>query len=153
MENKYYTPDITEFHPGFEFEFKETFMDGTVKTQEDFDKHEWKTDEVKIGDLPYIERALSGRNAMNNLCGIRVKHLDRADLESEGWIFTEQEGHTFINFKKIIRYRCDKVQCKLNYVFATSWVLIWLLDEKTLFAGRIKNISELRRLQKQLGIN
>lgn len=130
MENKYYTPNNTEFHVGFEFEYLNN--DWIPAAVHSFRSH---IETMAISD------------------GVRVKYLDRTDIESEGWIFTEQEGHTFINFKKIIRYRGDKVQCKLNYVFATSWVLIWLLDEKTLFAGRIKNISELRRLQKQLGIN
>jgi hypothetical protein len=57
--NKYYTPQIEEFHVGFQYEYKSTFLDGTVKTQEQFDKANWIKDTIKdINDLVYLERGL-----------------------------------------------------------------------------------------------
>ena len=57
MGNKYYTPSIEEFHIGFEYEYKRRFMDGTVKTKEQFDNAEWlKNISCTLNDLPYVER-------------------------------------------------------------------------------------------------
>lgn len=69
----YYIPDISDFTEGFEYEMKESFMDGTVKTQKEFDNAKWIKQVFYEGERPYVERALSGKNANNNLCGIRVK--------------------------------------------------------------------------------
>ncbi len=70
---QYYTPTISEFVEGFEYEMKETFMDGTVKTQQQFDNAKWVKRVFYEAERPYVERALTGRNAENNLCGIRAK--------------------------------------------------------------------------------
>ena len=86
MKNKYYTPSIDEFFQGFEYEIKETFGDGTVKTQEQYDASKWVKEKYSGNMFPYIDRALSGRNAENGRCGIRVKHLDREDIEDLGFI-------------------------------------------------------------------
>ena len=85
MDDKYYTPEIEEFHVGFEYEQKPSFTDGTVKTQEDFDREKWKKRIFKVGYGPYINRALYGRNRDKGICGIRVKYLDREDIESLGF--------------------------------------------------------------------
>lgn len=73
MEKGYRLPSIEEFKIGFEFEMKENFMDGKVKTQEDYDSAKWVKEVVSDGDMPYIERTLLGRNNENGLFGIRVK--------------------------------------------------------------------------------
>lgn len=70
---KYYTPDISEFIKGFEYEMKETFLDGTIKIQQQFDNAKWIKRTFYEREYPYIERALLGTNAQNNLCGIRAK--------------------------------------------------------------------------------
>lgn len=69
----YYTPSISQFTEGFEYEMKETFMDGTVKTQQQFDSAKWVKCTFYEAERPYVERALSGKNSKNNLCGIRAK--------------------------------------------------------------------------------
>ena len=71
--SKYYTPELEEFHVGFEYESKRGAYDGTVKTKEQFDNEKWQYDFCPEGDLPYIERALNGTNAKNGLCHLRVK--------------------------------------------------------------------------------
>lgn len=63
---------INDFKEGTPFQMKERFMDGTVKTQEDYDKAKWIDCIFTEGDRPYMERALTGRNAANGLCGIRL---------------------------------------------------------------------------------
>ena len=53
-------------------EVKSTFLDGAVKTKEDFDSRPWEPYEYTEGDDPYLKRALNGRNAENGICGIRL---------------------------------------------------------------------------------
>tara|TARA_R100000951_G_scaffold10686_3_gene9018 strand:- start:16608 stop:17540 length:933 start_codon:yes stop_codon:yes gene_type:complete len=53
-------------------EVKRTFLDGTVKTKEDFDSQPWLPYEYVKGDDPFLERALNGRNSKNSICGIRL---------------------------------------------------------------------------------
>lgn len=143
--NKYYTPIIDEFHVGFEFETKDGFQDGTVKTQQDYDKSEWIKKIFKVGDSPYIERVLNGKNADNGLCGIRVKLLDREDIESLGW-----EPNTIIeNYFKFNKHNIwfsdnnpiIKISVSGDYDF-----------EETGFQGTIKNKSEFQKLMTQLDI-
>lgn len=70
---EYRIPTIDDFEIGTQYEMKEGFTDGTVKTQEDYDNAKW-IPMIIISDheLPYIERALTGRNAQKGLCGIRI---------------------------------------------------------------------------------
>lgn len=69
----YYTPKIEDFYIGFEYEVKEGFTDGTVKTKEQFDNSKWIKKVCEFGDAVYIHRALNGVNAENGLCGIRAE--------------------------------------------------------------------------------
>ena len=73
MGVEYYIPKIEDFHIGFEYEEKENFMDGTVKTKEQYEKSKWVIRIFESGDLPYIERSLTGKNAENGLFGIRAR--------------------------------------------------------------------------------
>lgn len=87
MENttEYYTPELNEFYVGFEYEHKESFFDGTVKKKLQFENSNWIKEKFEISSFSYIERALNGKNAINFLCGIRVKKLSRECIESLGW--------------------------------------------------------------------
>lgn len=156
-KEKYYTPSIEEFHVGFEYEAKERFGDGTVKTQEDFDNAEWIKLPMAECELPYIERMLNGRNAANGLCGVRVKYLDREDIESFKFEHdqTTKDGAYFY-FGHLMS---DKHYC-LNAPNArlskgedyTSIYIYDVNDNGNHFEVTIKNKSELSRLLKQLSI-
>jgi len=137
--NKYYTPDISEFYFGFEYEMKERFGDGTVKTQEEYDKAKWIERITGSQDSPYIERMLFGKNADNGLCGVRVKHLDSLDIESLGF---EENPEFFVNKKG------DQIWLEEGLVFIYE-----PSHGEQIFAGTIKNKSELKKLFKQLNIN
>jgi hypothetical protein len=50
--------------------YKETFLDGTVKTKEQFKNSSWNVSKATKEDMPYIERAETGRNAQNGLKGV-----------------------------------------------------------------------------------
>jgi hypothetical protein len=142
---KYYTPDVEEFYVGFEFESKRGAYDGTVKTQEQFDNEKWQYDFCSEGDLPYIERALTGTNAKNGLCHLRVKYLDREDIESLGFEIDA-------DYKSINSVLFSKDDYTILQSDITEILISDLFNETTLFNGRIKNKSELKKLLKQLGI-
>jgi len=152
-KDKYYTPTIEEFHLGFEFEQKERFGDGTVKTKEDFDNAKWISRIMELGESPYIERMISGRNALNGICGIRVKYLDREDIESFG--FKIAGGYSgIINFELstgTAEINTKENQWKLKFTESSNKIIIeqyrWMR-----FYGTIKNKSELKKLLVQLGI-
>lgn len=148
MENKYYTPTIEEFHVGFEYEMKRSFGDGTVKSQEEFDSAEWEKEITTLSGDPYIHRALTGKNAENNRCGIRVKYLDREDIESLGW-----QSILMDSFKS---FWYNSFYLDITENQGHKWdVSIFTMDEEHSqyhFLGTIKNKSELKKLMQQLNI-
>jgi len=94
--SKYYTPFLEEFHVGFEYEYKSTFLDGTVKTKEQFEANPWNKGVIKsLYDLVYVERVLNGANFKNSLSGIRVKYIDKEDIESLGFILINEEVKSY----------------------------------------------------------
>jgi hypothetical protein len=143
MNNKYYTPEIEEFHVGLEYEVKERFLDGTVKTQEDFDNSKWISQICDSG-IMYIERALKGKNSINNICGIRVKCLDIEDIKKLGWNQIEYDTY---------KLETQEIYFEFNPEYKN---FIWKKDgfngEYILFRGTIKNKFELKKIMKQLGI-
>jgi len=127
MTEKYYTPEIDEFFEGFIYEEKST-LSGHWFNQEFSQPHPVKT-KIKTGD-------------------IRVKFLDRADIESLEWTFIKttiwssifQKKEVFI--EKYLEQHCIKIDTGEDYPE----------DNKVFFDGTIRNKSELQKLMKQLGI-
>lgn len=79
--NKYYTPKLSEFCDGFEFE-------RFVITSE-----KWVKEVFKIGEENYY--FISKRFVKDLQNGdIRVKHLDQEDIESLGFVFVKAFIHT-----------------------------------------------------------
>lgn len=131
--DKYYTPELSEFHVGFEFD---------IKHDSGFEKSIYSVSHV---DLFNIENNIQLEN-------VRVKHLDQSDIESFGfefiidrfmlgkdrdlavWIIPQETiiGHTFIS-------RIMIVDCRFYM-------------HNIRFDGHIKNKSELAVLLKQLNV-
>ncbi len=136
--SKYYTPELEEFHVGFEYQS----LWGLEGINE-----EWH-DEV-----------YSEKDCVNNLCGtLRVKHLDREDIESLGFYCHPTDNRVFHNKDGIIintgwssPVRKDEPTLVITHqVFDESKTRV--IHEHYLFNGTIKNKSELKRILKQLGI-
>ena len=149
MSNKkYYTPEIEEFHVGFEYEIMTSYGWEPVKFPE-------------IADTlsnPYSPPVLS----------CRVKHLDREDIESFGFTcnekFTTKESKAkFFTFIK----SNDDGNYLFRYIPSNHYCAIMMIGCITdnngknrllhdtifnLFAGKIKNKSELARVLKQVGV-
>jgi len=130
-DNKYYTPSIPELHVGFEYEQLNHM-------------NEWIP--MKIKGLYWIIDNLFIKER------VRVKYLDREDIESFGFVIDknasiddrqnfEMHGKSFGTYG-ITKY--EKVK-SIIYRYDGS-------KEYTLFDGIIKNKSELKRLLSQLQI-
>lgn len=139
-KNKYYTPDISEFHSGFQYEM--------------YNGYEWVAHQFPS---PWWNQA-SGMGGFNilqeciNTEMVRLKYLDRQDIESEGWHLKEDNSDLVsLYFGKYVKYRSDKMRFNINYCLHTKWMLI-NFEMGTCFAGKVKNLSEFRRIQKMIGI-
>jgi len=144
MENKYYTPEIEEFHVGFEYEARSTFGTGTP----------WMKDTVR-----YAEQIVALRiNDPYKQGELRVKYLDREDIESEGWECTSRRSFPdkppVLLFDMIINDKAYGISLRENSTFLE----VIERDRRNgnhisnLFQGTIKNKSEFKKLLKQLGI-
>jgi len=129
MKNKYYTPTIEEFHVGFEYEEG----DFIGQPNEFWEKQICGKDDT--GDLEFYNDVIREHS-------IRVKLLDREDIESLGWVFDNDDCH-FDYLKYRLLFNNGVVDIR---VVGDSY------REEYCFNGKIKNKSELQKLMMQLGI-
>lgn len=143
--SKYYTPDISEFHVGFEYEKKSTI--GGL----------WKEHIIEYGiDARYKEIDIEGET-------VRVKYLDKEDIESLGfgefqkavcgWYKLEGKfADSFASYGYWTKIRL--LHCTSNNVIKIiAYEYDWLEKGCVLYQGKCNNKSELKRLLKQLNIN
>lgn len=135
MENKYYVPDIEEFHVGFEYEAKI------------YNSNEW----VKLAFKPNtFENSFDYDNDKGYSVGesIRVKFLDRQDIEELGWELRigNSAFDSFVKGKNYILTSFGEQKIDIRHV--NDWGDV----ETRLFCGTIRNKSELARLMLMLNI-
>ncbi len=137
LENKYYTPDVSEFHVGFEFE---------ALQDERFPKDDSSWEKLLIEDyinknytVYSMERAIKGWYDGQEQ---RVKYLDKEDIESLGFILKYPDGNLYTKGLYNLYFEKDNRICILQTKDRPH----------TLFDGTIKNKSELKILLNQLGI-
>lgn len=149
MENKYYTPSIEEFYTGFEYE-------RTVRVPYE------DSDEIKLSPQGSWSKC-SFPDFLNNhkynlqsiinalqLDCIRVKYLDREDIESLGFKYEGvfRDGGTLGFVDRIYRLHFYRE----NRLITRPYTISIKDNNSQLFFGDIKNKSELKILLKQLGI-
>lgn len=137
-ENKYYTPEIEEFHVGFEFEeeFKNPNWNKLSKPTKDV----WEYIKLKLDTSHSISRII-GKIKINK---VRVKHLDKEDIESLGFKNNDVDNSFYI--KNGIILRKDGIKISIFYIIS-------LVETSQIpFTIDIKNKSELQKLLKQLNI-
>ncbi len=153
--SKYYTPEIEEFHIGFEYEQLNVHAKMVVgaKPTKHWRKEVWTEDDLYDSAVVY--------NLNMDTC--RVKYLDREDIENLGF---EHTGRTIDDWYelKVSRPAVMSAHTNRRYVlmhdFRTNQgVVIMAYDyesgdsgENTIYRGSCKNKSELKKLMKQLGI-
>ncbi len=144
INNNFYTPDISEFHVGFEFEYFDNRHKVWRKSDDFIKSHsDWDTDSLE--DIKFQLEEEPQR--------IKVKYLDSEDIKELGWVFNydtdgglhffykeaeDREGR-FVMYHVPIQNRIEITED--NYS-----------DEYTIFDGFIYNKSELKWLMKRLGI-
>jgi hypothetical protein len=148
-ENKYYTPEIEELHIGFEYEILDLASTEYGKSPE---KAIWNKEELKTSDLyssykqdSYIETLASYLKSEN----LRVKYLDREDIESLGWEHDEYAYDKSDPYSLII---FDKEGIKLHYDVEDHTVTIHRKDDYMIRDIIIKNKSELKKVLKMIGV-
>lgn len=129
---EYYTPDISEFHVGFDIE---------ANVENVWCKISYMKNYLEGDGYPTI----LDTHVQLQKGDIRVKHLDHEDIIEFEWV---SDGDGFFHLG--------------NYglLFQDSRVWIWLKryksggvrDDKTIFCGTIRNKNELRRVLKQVGV-
>lgn len=133
MAPKYYTPFLNEFHDQFEYEELDLV---------------WKKKVFDFRDLEIIhDELLEGK--------LRVKHLDREDIETLDWeckLFDQSynSGEFIINNKYILIFNLIDSFCIIKHINFPDHVEKNIIS---IFQGTIKNKSELKKLMVQLGIN
>lgn len=159
MENEYYTPTIEEFHIGFEYEYKSFIYEYQVehlggksfkvltnpKSKFDWVKCVFKGDDFLYFDDDQIQ---SNLNMFIEEKSIRIKYLDKEDIESFG--FQHMIGYVYNLVDK------NKGPFRLEYFENDNLLSIfypeYYKNGEQLFKGIIKNKSELKVLLKQLNL-
>lgn len=123
MESKYYTPDISEFHVGFEYEHCHSsvrFMMLNLKTGEESDATEskeiWEKSIFSGNEFDIWKSSFKFDDSLRD-GQIRAKYLDREDIESLGFIESkETEGY----FYKELNSNSEKLVLELIQYEATG---------------------------------
>lgn len=141
-ENKYYTPELKEFHVGFEYEYLNSLG-------RDFGK--WTTEAV------YVDASLYHISSLLASCAVRVKYLDKDDIEELGFKYDSDSG-TFKLWSNYEMYEIKVSQGVINIerFYQTKLVakILPFSEWKSfnIFNGIIKNKSELKDILEKLGI-
>ena len=161
--SKYYTPEIEEFHVGFEYEFHGMTTGGLEIV--DFSKNPiesktiskptnkvWTKESIYRDDCALYNRSFKSLEGLIKSKQIRVKHLDKEDIEILGFSMrTTSYGVYYIKNQYKIDYAWDK-----RLIISENNKMVVDKDFENqgniLFIGIIKNKSELKRILKQLNI-
>lgn len=137
MVNKYYTPELEEFHVGFEFESKYVLFSNNLEWKKvtlSVKEHAWFWDS-------YLQDAIETE--------FRVKYLDKEDIESLGWVKFDNHCYCITDGDG----RCWYLWLSVNRLSINKGLVGDLVkDSLQIFRGEIKNKSELIKLMKQLNI-
>lgn len=149
--DKYYTPEIEEFHVGFECECRHFHIyDGNIADEY------WE--ECIIDDRIDLKEIMEDVDLYYPE-DYRVKYLDKADIESLGFIHVDnmQDGYSNIIGANLVFKKEFKKNWTAQLILdVTNNIHIRLFKkgsvEMTTFVGKIKNKSELKKLLKQIGV-
>lgn len=146
LENKYYVPEISEFRVGFQYE-------------ERYNKNPWEKKVYKIESFINIWSDFTDTEIPDH-GDLRVKCLSKEDIESLGFIlqpgeYTVHGGITgkYVKDKDYIYVSWRSHAKDGSYPLISIYKLINNLEFRVMHGAKIKNISELKILLKQVGID
>ncbi len=156
MNNKYYTPSLEEFHLGFRYEYKSTYDPTYLKNT----NGEWAK--------RVFENYINGREGEHEWLDInivRVKYLDRDDIEELGWVY--KGNHWFYKQDKYYEFNIDEDSSyflhahhylseepvRYSIINGSPTHLYGLSDSSYVFDGEIRNYNELKFIMERVGIN
>ena len=148
MDSQYYTPDVSEFFVGFEYEekssglwTKQVYNDKSpILTGQWFDGHTYMYNTIE----QYIQQEI-----------IRVKYLDREDIESLGFFYyrgVKETGSQGMLLSNKLTFTKKK---NFYLVFDTvnrEVIIEKLTSNEQFFKGFIKNKSQLVKVLEMLDI-
>ena len=135
LDKNFYVPDLEEFHVGFEYEAQGVItQNGPV-----WHKKTWNG---------------SNRNNSTFNCvkdgTIRVKHLDREDIESFGFTL-QSEGNNLADYHLL-----EDSHVYLTHLVKRNQIIIQVridgMLERDINSLNCKNKSEFKRILKQVGV-
>jgi hypothetical protein len=159
---KYYTPTIDEFHVGFEYYFRSAYQEGVSATEvviDGIDGYEPETFNFEVWNYSR-SKGESWKGMFENMMEhnqVKVKYLDKEDIESLGFKYIIKGSRIIANKPKlignveygqwIIKYDQDKHKIQIESISTDNNTIYWLQNVT------INNKSELKVLLKQLNIN
>ncbi len=139
--NKYYTPEIEEFYVGFEYEY-------LIKWGNSIEEA-WR--KSKIGNPNWYAKTVTDLISKEE---IRVKYLDKEDIESLGFERSRGFKSYYQNWDDFLLKGTEIMlwwNKNNNLVAITKFDKIRFKD-RTYFEGEIKNKSELKKVLKMIGV-
>lgn len=154
MENKYYIPDVSDIHLGYELEVEE--LEKADNNLDDIDGKWWKKviidTTVDEDILEFCGNSITGiknRDMVYVRNTFRTPYLTNEQIEAEGW---KQMPPPIISISKEFRnIPFIKNGYRLDYNLNSNQLSI-TVNEQFLFYGECKSINELRTICKLLNI-
>jgi len=149
MGNKYYTPSIEEFYVGFECEdLTGHKVKITPSTLALLSSNEVNWNNIVVNKLGYSLKL--------NKEGLRVKYLDKEDIESLGFKQLDKDQYSYISKKSLGISPSDdnwiKIEVDEDHE-ATISREYGKGNPDILFDGCIKNINELKKVLTMIEVN
>jgi len=148
---KYYKPELHEFHIGFIYEF----LNGENWEEDEVTIKDYQSPRITEGGLSWFDEEIIG-----GIRDYRVKYLDQQDIEDLGFeVFNKEENldkicpSIWVHFK----YKKDKlnqIYCQLHpyHYLRNKGITLNMKLRYGNFKCVVKNKSEFKRLLKQLNI-
>ena len=154
MENKYYTPDVSDIHLGYELEVEE--LEKADNNPDDADGKWWKKviiDSTVDEDIyEFCGNSITGiknRDIVYVRNTFRTPYLTKEQIEAEGWV---EMSPPIISISREFRnIPFIKDGYRLDYNINSNQLAI-TISREFLFYGECKSINELRIICKLLNI-
>lgn len=153
MENKYYTPKISELFVGYECEFASNPLSFELNNY----------DRIQVGELSMVEfRDIinwyqGGLLDYNDLNGVvRTPYLTKEQIENGGWKLIKEKNLS--NDKSVLKFKKDNNILYQGYLedhtVVRELIQIWNSEKENhcIFEGRCSSINEFKIICKLLGI-